>query len=227
MEHHLHNQEIGKLYSSPYTLAAKYCRNKLKLGAVCIYVHKSLSYLTTELEKYCKEQDFEVCGIKLYLASVAYCIITIYKFPIGNFFYFLNTLDTVLNKLYSISSNIILSGDVNINYFGKSSNKTQSDSLLATYKLFNIVNFPTRIDNKSSTAIDGMFIDKYKFKNYSIIPMPNGLSDHEAQLLTLNNLKIKNTKSYSYTKRQINKASVENFKLKVMKLGKKSLLVMK
>jgi hypothetical protein len=200
-------------YSSSYTLSAKYCRNKLKHGGVCIYVHKSLSCLTIELEKCCKEQDFEVCAIKLYLASVPYCIITICISPVGNFFYFLNTLDTVLNKLYSVSSNIILCGYVNINYFGKSSNKSQLVSLLATYSLFNIVNFTTRIDNKSSTAIEGMFIDKYKFKNYSIFSMPDGLSDHDAQLLTLNNLKIQNTKSYSYIKQQINKASMENFKL--------------
>jgi hypothetical protein len=87
-EHHPHVQEISKLCSSTYILAAKYCRNKLKLGGVCIYVYKSLSFTMTDIEKYCKEQNFEVCAIKLCLASTTYCIISIYRAPIGNFFFF-------------------------------------------------------------------------------------------------------------------------------------------
>ena len=108
---------------------------------------------------------------------------------------------------------IILCGDVNINYLCESNNRTQLDSLLASYNLFNIVNFPTRIDNKSSTAIDGIFIDKYKFFNYVIMPGVNGLSDHDAQVLVLNNSKVHNSKFCRYNKRQINKTSIENFKL--------------
>jgi hypothetical protein len=46
MEHHLHEQEISKLYRRPYILAAKYCRNNLKLGRVRIYVHTSLQNCT-------------------------------------------------------------------------------------------------------------------------------------------------------------------------------------
>jgi hypothetical protein len=76
---------------------------------------------------------------------------------------------------------------LNINDNSNSSSKTQLDSLLTTYSLYNIVDFPTRIDNKSATAIYGIFIDKYKISYYSIIPVVNGLSDHDAQLLSLNN----------------------------------------
>ncbi|PNF31336.1 hypothetical protein B7P43_G10907, partial [Cryptotermes secundus] len=152
-------------------------------------------------------------AIKLRLASVTYCIISIYRSPVGKLPYFISTLDLVLNKLYSISTNIILCGDVNINYLCESNNRTQLDSLLASYNLFNIVNFPTRIDNKSSTAIDGIFIDKYKFFNYVIMPGVNGLSDHDAQVLVLNNSKVHNSKFCRYNKRQINKTSIENFKL--------------
>jgi hypothetical protein len=55
------------------------------------------------------------------------------------------------------------------------------------YSLYNIADFLTRIDNKSATAIDGIFIDKCKISNYSIIPVVNGLSDHDTELLLLNN----------------------------------------
>jgi hypothetical protein len=49
-------------------------------------------------------------------------------------------------------------------------------------------------------AIEGIFIDKYKFNNYSIIPVVNGLSDHDAQLLLLNNLNIQNSNFCCYIK---------------------------
>jgi hypothetical protein len=42
-------------------------------------------------------------------------------------------------------------------------------------------------------AIGAIFIDKYKLNSYSIIPVMNGLSDHDAQLLLLNNIKIKDS----------------------------------
>jgi hypothetical protein len=169
-------------------LAAKYCRNKSKFGGVCIYVHESLSFTPIDLGKFCKELDFEVCAVKLCLMSRSYCIISVYRFPSGKIPYFICALDAVLNKIHMTALNLILCGDMNINYLGSSNNKTQLDSHLASYSLYNIVDFPTRIDNKSSMAIDGIFMDKYKFNNISIIPIVNGLSDHDAQLLSLNNI---------------------------------------
>jgi hypothetical protein len=49
------------------------------------------------------------------------------------------------------------------------------------------VNFPTRVQNESSMTIDCMFTDNYKFTKYTIFPIYNGLSDHDAQLLTITN----------------------------------------
>jgi hypothetical protein len=48
--------------------------------------------------------------------------------------------------------------------------------------------------------------------HFIIIPLVNGLSDHDAQLLLLNNLEIQKSKYCCYTKRQINRANTENFK---------------
>jgi hypothetical protein len=42
------------------------------------------------------------------------------------------------------------------------------------------------------SAIVIFFVDKYKNENFTINPLPNGLSDHDAQLLVLNNTKIQN-----------------------------------
>jgi hypothetical protein len=54
------------------------------------------------------------------------------------------------------------------------------------YNLMGTVSFPTRITNTSSSAIDNIFVDKRS--NYPIKPYVNGLSDHDAKLLILNNL---------------------------------------
>jgi hypothetical protein len=144
--------------------------------------------------------------------SRSYCIISVYRSPSGKIPYFISASDAVLNKLHTNSLNLILCGDMNINYLGSSNNKTLLDSPLASYSLYNMADFPTRIDNKSSKAIDGIFIDKYKFNNNSIFPIVNGLSDHDAQLLLLNNTEIQNSISCCYTKRQIKSANIENFK---------------
>jgi hypothetical protein len=53
------------------------------------------------------------------------------------------------------------------------------------YNLTGIVNFPTRINNTSASAIDNLFMDISCFEDFSIIPFPN-LSDHEAQISTIN-----------------------------------------
>jgi hypothetical protein len=56
---------------------------------------------------------------------------------------------------------------------------------LLSYNLICIINFPTRVQNTSSTAIDNIFIDVSQFENYTVTPLLNGLSDHEAQLLKI------------------------------------------
>jgi hypothetical protein len=132
---------------------------------------------------------------------------------LGKLPYFISTLDLVLNKLYSSSTNIILCGDININYLDKVNDRIQRDSLLATYSLYNIVNFPTRVGSKSFMAIDDIFIHKYKLNSYSIISVLNGLSDHDAQFLLLNNTNIKDSNPRCCAIRQINKVNMDNFKL--------------
>ncbi|PNF21509.1 hypothetical protein B7P43_G13548 [Cryptotermes secundus] len=147
--------------------------------------------------------------------SVTYCIISIYRSPTRKILYFISALDSVLNKLHSTSTNLILCGDLNIKYLSNINSKTQLDSLLTTYGLYNIIDFPTRIDYKSATAIDCIFIDKCKISNYSIIPVVNGLSDHDAQLLLLNNFTSQVLKGQYYFKRQINRMNIENFNFKL------------
>ena len=150
--------------------------------------------------------------MQLHFSSIIFYILCVYRPPTGNFSYFLSSLESVLNQTYSNSINIIICGDININYLDNTNNKLQLDILLASYELYSIVGFPTRISNTSSTAIDNIFIDILKNTNYTITPLPNGLSDHDAQILTLHNIKRYNIKANYFTKRLINEYTISEFK---------------
>jgi hypothetical protein len=73
-----------------------------------------------------------------------------------------------------------------------------------------IVNFPTRIQNYSSSAIDNVFIDSSRKEHISIEPVINGLSDHDAQLLFIKNIEsISSYRNYRKGTRLIKRDTVK------------------
>jgi hypothetical protein len=91
-----------------------------------------------------------------------------------------------LQKLYNNKYNIVICGDVNVNYLMDNNRRSQLDAVLHTYNLMGIVEFPTRCGLNSQTAIDNDFIDISTIGNYELYPLINGLSDHNAQMLIPN-----------------------------------------
>jgi hypothetical protein len=79
------------------------------------------------------------------------------------------------------------------------------------------VHFPTRIQNQSNMAVDNtcIFTDNYKFTKYTVSPIYNGLSDHDAQLLTLKDINLQTINHHSYSIRNINKYSMKEFKIRL------------
>jgi hypothetical protein len=53
-----------------------------------------------------------------------------------------------------------------------------------------IINFPTRIQNYSSTATDNVFIDSSRTEHISIELVINGLPDHDALLPVIKNTEL-------------------------------------
>ena len=192
-EHHLRDYEITNAHIEGYNLASKYCRKSRRQGGVSIFIQEALSYTNIELAKFCNDFDIEVCAVKLQSSTFKIYVLCVYRSPTGNISYFLSALESILNQLYNNSTNIIMCGDININYLDNTNNKQLLDALLASYGLQSIVTFPTRVKNYSSTAIDNFFIDRHKNFNFTISPLLNGLSDHDAQILILSNLEIQNS----------------------------------
>jgi len=87
------------------------------------------------------------------------------------------------------------------------------DTLLAMYNLRSTVNFPTRIFSGSNTAIDNIFIDLSR--NFTINPLINGLSDHDAQLLKLQNVTAPIKQFTSCYDRNINNFTTYEFRSKL------------
>ena len=83
---------------------------------------------------------------------------------------------------------------------------------MKTFNLTQVVTFPTRTCNNKGTVIDSIFLDNAKYKNISVYPFENGLSDHVAQILTLGNIKVPLQK-YTYTRktRLVDDKSIANF----------------
>ena len=86
------------------------CRQVVKRGGVCIFVHKYLNYTTVDLDKYCKDQDIEACSLKLESYSFIACIMAVSRAPMGNFNLFLNGLDGIIMTLYKVDLKLIICG---------------------------------------------------------------------------------------------------------------------
>jgi len=65
---------------------------------------------------------------------------------------------------------IILCRDFNINYLNDNQDKQALNSLLTSYSLYSITDFPTRIFSNSQTMIEAIFINKFKNENYLVSP---------------------------------------------------------
>jgi hypothetical protein len=89
----------------------------------------------------------------------------------------------------------------------------QLDSLLASYGLYSTVQFPTKICNSASTAIDNIFINKHTFENYTIEACVNRLSDHDGQFVTIYNIPTQKAPHYTYIGRKIKESSLLEFQI--------------
>jgi len=110
---------------------------------------------------------------------------------------------------------IVMCGDFTINYLAENDMTKQLDVMLISYNLTSSVDFPTSIQNKSSTAIDTTFINILHYSNFLIIPQVNGLSNFVAQLLTINEINLAKQTCHTKTNQDINKNSIIEFQIKL------------
>ena len=212
-EHHLSDGELENMPLDQYALGAKFCRKTHKCGGVCILIQDSLHFTNINMNKFSKEKDIEICAVKIHAPSSSIIVLTVYRSPTGDIAYFLNVLEAALNQLYNNITTLILCGDFNINYLNEDKKKQRLNSLLTSYGLYSVIDFPTRTNNSTSTTIDNIFINKLTFLTYNVYSLVNGISDHDAQILTLPDTNIPKTKNELYSYRKIDAPSLNEFQI--------------
>jgi len=76
----------------------------------------NIRYSNIDFDKYCKDQDKEVCVLKLKSTFSNVCVMAVYRAPTENFNLFLNRLDDILKTLHKVDTQFIICGDINIDY---------------------------------------------------------------------------------------------------------------
>jgi exonuclease III len=112
----MQTEEIGNINFGQYSLATTFCRQTFKQGGVCIFISNKICFNVINLDQFIKEKDFDICALKICLLNNSFTINCIYRSPTGDFSYFLNQHESILNKICKTSTHIILCGDFNINY---------------------------------------------------------------------------------------------------------------
>jgi hypothetical protein len=69
-----------------YNLGAEYCRQTFRHGVVCIFVREKLKFSNVNLNEFFKDDDLEVCAVKLPFPSGNIWTLAIYRAPSGNFY---------------------------------------------------------------------------------------------------------------------------------------------
>jgi hypothetical protein len=78
----------------------------------------------------------------------------------------------------------IICEDTNINYLTDSIKRSQLYAILLS-TTSSTVTFPPRINYDSSATIDNILTDTAKFEKFTVSPLTNGLSDHNAQIIAV------------------------------------------
>jgi hypothetical protein len=92
----------------------------------------------------------------------------------------------------------------------KAARKT-SQLLLETYSLSHKL-IETRVQNSSTTTMDNIFIHNARFSSFCISLIVNGLSDHDAQFLIVNNIMSEvNSTPLKQETRKINNETIAHF----------------
>ena len=76
-------------------------------GGVSKFVYRNLKYSNIHIDEYNRDKDIEACAIQWNSTFDKLCILIIYRTPRDDFTNFINQLDLILQKPYSIELNWI------------------------------------------------------------------------------------------------------------------------
>jgi hypothetical protein len=80
----------------------------------------------------------------------------------------------------------------------KNNDTLKLETLMNTFNLTQVLDFLTRISNNNGTPTDNIYVDIMIYDKIHVKPFINGLSDHDAQIICLQNANIGIQQSVSY-----------------------------
>ena len=132
-------------------------KNSLSCAGGCgLYIKKDLIFKTRQdvvlFDKTVESLWVDIEGENNTIITLG----TIYRHPNKNITDFTETLSNILSKLSNEKRKIYIMGDININISNYNSNKSIKNYMLTlkSFNFHNLIKYPTRITDKSSTCID-------------------------------------------------------------------------
>ena len=161
-------------------------------GGVMVYISNSL--------KYERHEEFEDprlesiwLEVKLKMQNILICCFYRSDFNTSQSV-FISSMQTSIEMAIDYCPNIILVGDININFIHMPN--AQLQDCLSLFNLTNVITEPTRTIGQSSTLIDPILVtDPCRVLDSGVIPVSDQISDHKATYVSL---KIQTDLSNSY-----------------------------
>ncbi|KAG7300119.1 hypothetical protein JYU34_015661 [Plutella xylostella] len=210
----LHPDELPSVHLENYKLAAHYCRRGREGGGACIYVRDQvLAIERPEVAQLSVEMHFEACAVECVGADTV--VVCIYRPPRGkdrgDFPTFFSKLNDLLSIHFVNNYNIIIMGDMNIDMLVKCPNSKLLSETLRQFGFKSLVNFPTRITDKSSTCLDHIYTNMPNVNINEVSPLQLQVSDHSGIFMSIQINKMLQLNLERY-KRLFSEFNISNFK---------------
>lgn len=189
-EHWCRGEQLDTIVFDRYRVVASYVRTARIHGGSLIMARNDVVCSSVD---YFAEASLELCiecsGITFKSGDKKCCLLAVYRSPSGCLNVFLDKLVAFLDRASRLADDVILCGDLNINYLIQNRDRDMFLDVVRSFNLTVTTNLPTRIvinsdDTTSATAIDYM-LHNIDSANWSCeIKNPN-LADHLSLVLTV------------------------------------------
>lgn len=208
----LNKDKLELLNIKNYHLGSSFCRESQEGGGVCILVKNSIDYYErNEINSISVQSVFEVCAIEI--VSINFLIINLYwPNSARGIDTFLTCLEKVLKiiSVKDINKNIIIGGDLNVNFLKESKLKRSISNLFHTYNFKQIVKEATRVTANSSSCLDVIFTN-FNNNRLTVNIQELGFSDHKGIELNIPTL-FQSSKNFFMAKRLYTNNNIQKFK---------------